>query len=105
VKVTKYENGELNAEGYSCKKGKEYAIQEYIDPRRILTTTMKVKNGVLPLIPVRSNLAIPKNKLIDCMNIIANKVAEAPIKMGNVLIPNILNLNIDIIASRDLENK
>ncbi|TFF85473.1 MAG: DUF1667 domain-containing protein [Promethearchaeota archaeon] len=103
ITVKKLKNGEIEPEGYSCKKGKEYAIQEYTDPRRILTTTMKVKGGKLPLIPVRSNKGIPKGKLIDGMDVIANKQADAPIKMGDVLISNILGLDVDILASRDLD--
>ncbi|MHA1309894.1 MAG: DUF1667 domain-containing protein [Candidatus Helarchaeota archaeon] len=105
VKVSKFKNGNIEAEGYSCKHGKEYAIQEYIDPRRVLTTTIIVKNGILPLIPVRSNQPLPKNKLFECMKEIANIKVPAPIKMGDVLIKNILGLNVDIIASRDLESK
>ncbi|MHA1269831.1 MAG: DUF1667 domain-containing protein [Candidatus Helarchaeota archaeon] len=103
IKVTKYSNGDLKAEGFSCKKGEEYAIQEYKEPRRILTTTIKVKNGLLPLIPVRSKTPIPKDKLFDCMKYIAGIEVNPPIKMGDILIHNILNLDIDIIASRNLE--
>jgi len=103
IKILKKANGEITAEDFFCKKGQEYAIQEYKDPKRILTTTLKVQNGQLQLIPVRSNLPIPKNRLIDCMNYMADVEIKAPIKMGDVLISNILNLNVDIISSRDLE--
>ena len=104
IKVYKNENGDIVAEDYFCKRGEEYAIQEYIDPKRILTTTMKVKNGILPLIPVRSNIPVPKDRLIDCMKVIAMIETGIPIKMGDILIPNILDINVDIIASRDLES-
>ncbi|GAJ16473.1 unnamed protein product, partial [marine sediment metagenome] len=46
---------EISFEGYTCKRGLEYAEQEYYEPKRILTTTIRVENGFLPLIPVRSN--------------------------------------------------
>ncbi|MFX0139937.1 MAG: DUF1667 domain-containing protein, partial [Candidatus Hodarchaeota archaeon] len=72
-------------------------------PKRILTSTMRVKNGILPIIPVRSNVAIPKEKLFDSMSVINKTVIKAPIKMGDILINDILGLNIHIIASRDLE--
>ena len=103
VKVTKFENGEIKAEDYSCKRGKEYAIQEYTDPKRILTTTIQVLNGLLSLIPVRSDIPLPKDKLFDCMKYIANIKVSAPIKMGEIMISNILDLNVNIIASRNLE--
>lgn len=98
------EEGEIKVSGNTCKRGFEYALEEYKAPKRILTSTMRVKGGILPIIPVRSNVAIPKEKLFDSMSIINKKVINAPIKMGDVLIKNILNLEINIIASRDLEN-
>ncbi|MFX1591296.1 MAG: DUF1667 domain-containing protein [Promethearchaeota archaeon] len=95
-------NGELIIEGHSCKRGEEYAREEFISPKRILTTTMQVENGFLSLIPVRSAKPIPKDKLEATLKEIARTKIEAPIKMGDILIENVLGLNIDIIASRDL---
>ncbi|MFX0022489.1 MAG: DUF1667 domain-containing protein [Candidatus Hermodarchaeota archaeon] len=95
-------NGELIIEGHSCKRGEEYAREEFIAPKRILTTTMQVESGFLPLVPVRSNKPIPKDHLEDTLKEIAKSKAKAPIKMGDVLIKNILGLDINIIASRDL---
>ena len=95
-------NGELIIEGHSCKRGEEYSREEFISPKRILTTTMRVENGFLPLIPVRSDKPIPKDKLEDTLRKIASIVSKAPIKMGDILIENVLGLNTNIIASRDL---
>ena len=95
-------NGELIIEGHSCNRGEEYAREEFISPKRILTTTIQVENGFLPLIPVRSDKPIPKDKLKDSLKEIAKLKIKAPIKMGDILIKNILDLDINIIASRDL---
>ncbi len=95
-------NGELIIEGHSCKRGEVYAKDEFIAPKRILTTTMRVENGFLPLIPVRSDKPILKEKLEDTLKEIAIKNPKAPIKMGDILIENVLGLNVNIIASRDL---
>ena len=95
-------NGELIIEGHSCNRGEEYAREEFVAPKRILTTTMRVENGFLPLIPVRSDKPIPKDKLEDTLKQIARATIKAPIKMGEILIKNILELDINIIASRDL---
>ncbi|MEE9377702.1 MAG: DUF1667 domain-containing protein [Candidatus Lokiarchaeia archaeon] len=95
-------NGELIMEGHSCKRGEEYAREEFVAPKRILTTTMQVENGFLPLIPVRSDKPIPKEKLRDTLKEIAKTVVNVPIKMGDILIENVLGLEINIIASRDL---
>ncbi len=95
-------NGELIIEGHSCKRGEEYAREEFIAPKRILTTTMRVENGFLPLIPVRSDVLLPKEKLKETLKEIAKTVVKAPIKMGDILIQNVVGLDVNIIASRTL---
>ena len=95
-------NGELVIEGHSCNRGEEYAREEFISPKRILTTTMRVENGFLPLIPVRSDVLLPKEKLKETLKEIAKTVVEAPIKMGDILIQNVVGLDVNIIASRNL---
>jgi CxxC motif-containing protein len=92
-------------EGYTCKRGLEYAQQEFYEPKRILTTTMRVGNGFLPLIPVRTNKPILKEKLNEALTEIAKTEVNAPIKMGDILIENILGLESNVIASRDLIKK
>ncbi len=96
---------EIVFEGYTCQRGLEYAQQEYFEPKRILTTTMRVENGFLPLIPVRADKPILKEKLKDALNEIAKIVVKAPIKMGDILIENILGLESNVIASRNLAEK
>jgi len=95
-------NGELIIEGHSCNRGEEYAREEFIAPKRILTTTIRVENGFLPLIPVRSDTPIPKEKLQETLKEIAVTEVKAPIKMGDILIKNVIGLDANIIASRDL---
>ena len=63
---------------------------------------MRVQNGFLPLIPVRTDVAILKDKLGDALKEIAVKQIKAPIKAGTILIENILGSGANIIASRDL---
>lgn len=98
-------SGELIIEGHSCKRGEVYAREEFIAPKRILTTTIRVENGFLPLIPVRSDKPILKDKLREILKEIAQTVTNAPIKMGDILIEDVLGLEINIIASRDLATR
>lgn len=102
IQVKKNESGDISFDGYTCKRGLEYAEQEYYEPKRILTTTMRVQNGFLPLIPVRTDVAILKDKLGDALKEIAVTQIKAPIKAGAILIENILGSGANIIASRDL---
>lgn len=102
IKVIGKDDKEVSFEGYTCNRGLEYAEQEFREPKRILTTTMKVENGTLPLIPVRTDKPLLKDKLNEALEIIAQSQVKAPIKMGDILIENILDMGINIIASRNL---
>lgn len=104
IQVKKNDSGDISFEGYTCKRGLEYAEQEFYEPKRILTTTMRVENGFLPLIPVRTDVPILKDKLKDALKEIAIKEIKAPIKAGDILIENILGSGANIIASRDLSD-
>jgi CxxC motif-containing protein len=96
---------DIEFEGYTCERGLEYAKQEFYEPKRILTTTIRVEDGFLPLVPVRTDKPILKDKLREALNEIAKTVVKAPVKMGDILIENILELDSNLIASRDLPKK
>ena len=87
--------------GYTCKRGLAYGESEFLAPVRTLTSTVKVENGSSILVAVRSNKPLPKDMVMDCMKEIHKVTVKAPIKRGDVIIPNILNTGVDIIASGD----
>ena len=89
-------------EGNRCPKGEEYVRNEYFNPTRTLPTTVRVKNGVLPLVPVKTAKPIPKELLADAMKELAQIELEAPVKLGDIVIENILDTGVDIITTRDL---
>ena len=102
--LSPYVEGDL-LDGASCKRGEDYAVNEFREPKRMLITTMRVENGELPVIPVRSKDVIPKDKIFDAVLEVNKHSIKAPVKMGDILIPNLLGLEIPVIASRDLSVK
>ncbi|MFX0101101.1 MAG: DUF1667 domain-containing protein [Candidatus Hodarchaeota archaeon] len=103
IRVSKMDNGELKIDGYDCKRGMEYAETEYTEPRRILATTIRITNAQFPLIPVRTDVPAPKEKLNDILNFLAKIEVDAPITCGDVLVSNILGLAVNVIATRTLK--
>ena len=98
-----FEGQKINQlQGNECKKGFKYAKQEISFPGRILTTTIKTENSLIPLLPVRSDKEIPKEKLIECMIEIFKYTITGSINVGEIVIPNIIGLDANIIASRTL---
>lgn len=70
---------------------------------RVLTTTVAVSGGDEALLPVRTAEAIPLELHAQAMDLIRGVVVEAPIRMGDIVLKNLLNTNIDLIASIDIE--
>jgi CxxC motif-containing protein len=91
--------------GNRCKVGLQYAEKEISNPERTLTTTVKVKNGHLPLVSVRTSKPIPKKIIFDAMNLLAKVEAEAPIKIGEPIIQNILNTGVNMVATKNISKK
>ena len=97
-------NGEIKKiTGNRCPRGEEYVREEFLNPTRILTTTVKVKNGKLPVIPVKSNKPLPKKYLEKAMDEISKKEIKAPVKIHDVVIKNIFDTGVDIVTSRSLD--
>ena len=98
------ENGKITEiDNIECPHGEEYVRGEIEAPMRDFFTTVRVRGARIPVLPVRATRPIPKEKLMECTLELAKMVLDAPIKAGDVVIKNILNLGIDIIATRNLD--
>jgi CxxC motif-containing protein len=98
------EDGEiLEVRGNDCEIGRRYAEEEFRDPRRMVTTTVRVRDGILPLLPVVSTAPIPKSLVREAVRSLAGVVLEAPVEDGQVIVTDILNTGVDIVASRRLD--
>ncbi len=53
--------------GEGCKRGKEYVQRELTDPRRMVATTVRVKGGRHPLLPVATTAPFPKPLIFNLM--------------------------------------
>ncbi|PIU67830.1 MAG: molybdopterin oxidoreductase [Armatimonadetes bacterium CG07_land_8_20_14_0_80_40_9] len=95
----------LNLEGNQCRRGEDYAQAEFTNPLRMLTTTVQIKGAHLPLLPIRTSTPLPKGMLDPALNLLAKKRVKAPVKMGDIIIKNILGSKVDIVATRDLRLK
>lgn len=87
--------------GYKCLKGLDYVNNELLNPKRILTTTIKTNNDDIPRLPVKTNNPIDKDLIFDVKKIINETTINKSYKTGDIIISNILNLNVDIIATKD----
>ena len=90
----------IKVEGAECPKGQKYAQAEIENPARILTSSVVAKGQDLKMIPVRTTKPVPKDRMLEAMEVIKMASVHHPVRMGEVLIKDILNLEIDLIATR-----
>lgn len=93
----------LNVSGNFCPRGAKYAISELTKPVRVLTSTVRTSSDEYPRCPVKSNSPLPKGKMFDAMKLIDKVVITLPVKIGDVIIKNIIDSDIDIVATKNLD--
>ena len=91
------ENPVVSVEGQGCKRGVDYAVAECTHPTRVLTTTAPTVDG--GVVPCKTNKPIPRELLFEAMEIINTLAAPATVRIGDVLIANILNTGADVVAT------
>jgi CxxC motif-containing protein len=96
------EEGSIRIKGKICRKGRAYVEQEFIEPKRVLTSTVVVQNSHAKRLPVRTVSAIPKADLFRAMAKLSEVEVTPPIRVGSVIVPNIVGTGVDVIASDDL---
>ena len=102
VEVTREGDTLLSVDGNTCKRGEDYVRRELTDPRRMAATTVRVKDGVHPLVPVYTASAFPKPRLFELLDALRQVELEAPVSMDQVVLANALDTGIDILASREM---
>ncbi len=97
--------GVMEIKGNRCPRGYDYAMEEMIDPKRILTTSVKVENGDIDLVSVRTDKPIPKRLLKEAMEAIRKAKVKAPVRVGDIVLSNLLGTGANVMATRTVEPK
>jgi CxxC motif-containing protein len=94
-----------NIKGDECPKGKDYIKNEITNPLRVFTGSVLVENGDFSLVGVKTPVPIPKKYLKKVGEITRRIKVEAPVTIGQIVSFNLLNENIDLVATRKIEKK
>ena len=89
--------------GQACARGESFVHEELTDPRRMLTTTVRVRGGKLPLVPVRSSAPLPQHLLMEVARALRQVELAAPVHERQVVLENVLDTRVDIVTSRPLD--
>jgi CxxC motif-containing protein len=92
----------LEVRGFSCRRGERYGRQEHVDPRRPLSTTVWIEGAVIRRAPVRTAEPIPRDQVVAVARALRGVTVQAPIRRGDVILPDACGTGTDVIATRDL---
>ncbi len=96
------ENSQITVSGNTCKRGEKFAIVEVTNPTRSLTSTLKTKEPLRGVLPVRTDGEIPKGMISEAMKKLAITVIDKPYRVGDVVIKDFMGTNVNLIATSSL---
>ncbi len=106
LRVELNEKGEaVSVSGNTCKRGEEYGKREVTAPVRTVTSIIKVQGGKAPVVPVRTETDIPKEKIFPCMEEIRKAAVSAPVGLGDVVIENVAGTGVNVIAAKNIPKR
>ena len=88
--------------GNTCPRGREFAVSEMTAPRRTICSTVRTAFPDAPVLPVRVSADIPKERIFDVMDALKTVTVSERIGRGDVVIPDVLGLGVDVIATSSL---
>lgn len=92
----------LEIRGYDCKKGKSYAEQEHVDPRRMFTGSVTITGAHWTRLPVKTTREVPRDQIQAVAAAVRGLRVTAPVRLGDVIVRDILGTGADLVATRDL---
>ena len=92
----------ISMQGNKCEKSMEFVTEELIEPMRILTTTVRIQGSRWPVVPVRTDRAVPKRLFPRIMRQLRHIELEAPVNMLDVVVGDILHTGANIVATRTM---
>jgi CxxC motif-containing protein len=95
------ENG-FAVTGNGCPRGEEYGKKELTDPRRVITSSVRITGGIYPCCSVRTDAPIPKAKIFEAMELLKKVELHSPVHVGDVVIADVLGTGANFIVTRDM---
>lgn len=99
--VTKENDGTVTVTGNTCPRGEAYGRTELTDPKRVVTSTVPIRGEENRVVSVKTRDPIPKGKIQECIDSLKGIRAVLPVHIGDVLLENVADTGVAIIATRD----
>jgi CxxC motif-containing protein len=69
----------------------------------MVATTVSVKGGVHPLMPVYTSAPFPKPRIPELLKLLRTVELAAPVALDQPVLQNVLGTGIDVHASREMK--
>lgn len=93
----------VSVTGNNCPRGDIYARNEVTNPKRVVTSSVYVMNGDRAVVSVKTEEAIPKDKIFECVEAMRTLKVEAPVKIGDVILEDIAGTGVRLVASANVK--
>jgi len=123
LSIERLSDDDIAVTGNRCARGEQYAREEMLSPRRVVTATCKIAPlsiapgavsvaakaapiaAVLDLsqprrVPLRTKAAFPKERIPELLKLIYGLELRLPVQRGQVAIADALGTGIDVIVTR-----
>lgn len=105
LKVDDSNKDDIKVEGFTCPRGKKYAIDEVTAPMRVVTSIVRVDNGEINTVSVKTAEPIPKDKIFKSLELLKPLHIQAPVKIGQVVYENVLGTGVNFVATKNVNQK
>lgn len=95
----------VNVTGNTCPRGDAYARKEVTHPTRVVTSTVRVRGGTLPMVSCKTRTDVPKDKIFAVVQALKDVERDAPVAIGDVLVADVAGTGVEIIATKNVSAK
>ena len=95
----------VSVTGNTCPRGEEYGIKEVTNPTRTVTSIVRVSDGEIPMVSVKTASDIPKEKIFDVMKEIRSAKTVAPVSIGDIIIEDAAGTGVSVVATKNVSKR
>ena len=88
----------ISIEGNQCKRGEIYTQDEIFRPARVVTSTVRVQDAALPVVPVRTAEPVPKKSIGAILQELAQVTVTAPIEFHQIIVHDIAGTGVAVVG-------
>jgi CxxC motif-containing protein len=93
-------DSEVIVTGNICHRGDAYGREEFSNPKRIVTATVKTSSKVVPYASVKTDKPLVKEEITGLLGALKGLRLSPPLRIGDVVILNYNLTGVNIVCTR-----